>query len=225
MRGRLLACSAGTCAALASVTGKLATGHLSWLTSLVTGQYFWHLALLVRILLIGCTVALNGVMWTTFVEAMQFLNSSEASVLNVGTNILLSGALGWLLFGETVSAGWWCGASLIVSGVTLMHSVDGAGTETKKVSWSSDGGMLPWSNYSPILCMGMKTCGSDELSQNLHVWTWKSRPKFPSWPRFGSTKEHTQWSVQYVYNITFWHETEKRSKNIYKSIHYISIGC
>nr|CAB3267100.1 transmembrane protein 42-like [Phallusia mammillata] len=121
MRGHALACAAGLCAALASVTGKFATGDMENMPLIPN---HWILNLIFRLLFITCTLALNSVMWTFFVESMQHLNSAEASVLNVGCNILLSGVLGWFCFGESVPAIWWCGASLIVTGIAVMHTAE-----------------------------------------------------------------------------------------------------
>ena len=65
-------------------------------------------------------VLLNSVMWTVFVESMQHLGSSEAMVVNIGSNILLSAVCGWLFFGEILTTNWWFGATLIICGMAML---------------------------------------------------------------------------------------------------------
>lgn len=133
MQGRFKACCAGLCAALASVTGKLIT--VSYVDVSSDSTVSFAAATVFRATFLGATIFLNGAMWTMFVEAMQALNSAEATVLNLGCNIIFSAAIGWLIFDEKFSVLWWIGATLIVTGIAFIQFTSGdASLKTKKVT-------------------------------------------------------------------------------------------
>ena len=129
MKGHILAASAGVCGSLASITGKL-IGYRIWFLEGCTAtfqkatqeDFCWYTVFVFQI---GCfllTLLLNSVMWTMFVESMQSLGSSEAMVINIGTNILISAFCGWLFFAEKLTFVWWIGATMIVSGNAVLLS-------------------------------------------------------------------------------------------------------
>ncbi|CAK8681078.1 unnamed protein product [Clavelina lepadiformis] len=127
MNGYITATMAGFCAALASTTGKLMSqGEITMEFFVNVGEFeqnfCWTLVWTLRLVFLLMTIVLNGLMWTFFVESMQTLSSSVAMVVNVGTNILMSAAIGWFLFNERVSIIWWIGASLIISGMAIVYS-------------------------------------------------------------------------------------------------------
>ncbi|CAM9105951.1 unnamed protein product [Pylaiella littoralis] len=75
--------------------------------------------------LVGMFLA-NAVMLSTFIKALQMSGSTVATVTNFATNFLLSGVSGRIVFGERLTVLWFCGASLVVSGVVLL--IGGTGT-------------------------------------------------------------------------------------------------
>ncbi|XP_078483331.1 transmembrane protein 42-like [Ciona intestinalis] len=125
-----LAIGAGVFGAFASVCGKLGA-HQSILHDVCVngglymqgnGEICWTISLILRAVFVLLTLALNGVMWSLFIESMQTLATSEAVVLNTGSNILTSALIGKLLFGDKLSVIWWVGATLIVTGMAVLQS-------------------------------------------------------------------------------------------------------
>lgn len=141
MRSQVLAMCAGCLGAMASVTGKLGMSgvHVNMICQAITHYFYAFInneelldaeeiyvtevaAAIIRGLLLLLTFALNALMWTLFMESMQTLNSGEAVVLNTGTNILISAIFGTLIFGETLSGIWWCGATVIIIGMAVLQT-------------------------------------------------------------------------------------------------------
>ena len=127
MKGHILASMAGVCGSLASLTGKLIGYRETFFQActkifenFMSYSFCWYSVTFVQLLFLLMTLLLNSIMWTTFVESMQFLTASEAMVINIGSNILLSAFCGWLFFAEKLSLLWWIGALLIVCGITVL---------------------------------------------------------------------------------------------------------
>ncbi|GAB0095701.1 Transmembrane protein 42 [Sergentomyia squamirostris] len=113
----MFAVLAGFCAAGASVFGKLS----SYVESQdLHGWTLWIICIIVMILL-------NALVWTFFVKALHSSSggSVEATVVSSGTNYLTSAMIGWLVFGEATSLMWWCGITLILTGIILVSSDPG----------------------------------------------------------------------------------------------------
>ena len=129
MKGEILAMMAGICGSLASISGKL-IGYrmefsqicLKFIESSSSDTSCWYLVSVVQALFVLLTIMLNSIMWTIFVESMQYLTTSEAMVINIGSNILLSALCGWLIFAEILSSTWWVGAVFIVCGISVLLS-------------------------------------------------------------------------------------------------------
>ena len=86
----------------------------------------------------------NALMWTTFTKALQGASSTvEITVTNSSANLFFTvstlepkeqlqkshvyssppqAVLGNAVFGETLSLQWWLGASIIVTGLIIIHS-------------------------------------------------------------------------------------------------------
>ena len=62
----------------------------------------------------------NACMTTAYLRSMQHLPSLQATVLSLSANILVSGALGRLLFREPLALTWLLGAGCIICGVALI---------------------------------------------------------------------------------------------------------
>lgn len=131
MKGSILAALAGICGALASLTGKLIGYRTTYIqtctnysdsTSITVDCEWlcWYFAGALQAVFVILTLILNSVMWTVFVESMQYLGSSEAMVLNIGTNIFVSAMCGWLFFAEHLTITWWLGACFIISGLSVL---------------------------------------------------------------------------------------------------------
>lgn len=100
---------AGTSAALASAVGKVAfDGARSWGARAVGVLMLLALnAMLFRFTALGMDKASAAVQVTALVSAANFV---------------LSGFLGWSMFGESLSIQWCAGAALMVIGVWLLSS-------------------------------------------------------------------------------------------------------
>lgn len=112
MKGYILSSLAGCCGAFASLTGKLITSQL------IEGQWIW----LARVVLLSLTLLLNAVMWTLFVEAMQYLSASQSLLVNTAGNIFLSAFIGHMFFNEVINFTWSLGATFIVIGLSILVS-------------------------------------------------------------------------------------------------------
>lgn len=148
--GQILAIGAGLCAACASVCAKLAVTSdvvLEMCQSLlhliaadrqtmsksanqrssaqqnVWTDYCVPLALSLRVFCFSLVFMFNAVMWTMYVKSLQKCSSVIATVTNTASNFFFTALSGWLLFGESLSLTWWCGAAFIIAGLLLI-SVD-----------------------------------------------------------------------------------------------------
>ncbi|KAI9209535.1 uncharacterized protein BJ171DRAFT_576326 [Polychytrium aggregatum] len=135
-----LALLAGLCGALASVSAKLASLSsptsslvhsalcLAFNTAKACAQdgseglvYYIDLERALR-LLSGASVLLwNALMWMSFTKALCLSSSSvQATVASTAANLCGSAVVGQILFRDSLSLQWWCGASLVVVGTMLM---------------------------------------------------------------------------------------------------------
>eukprot|EP00898_Chlorokybus_atmophyticus_P005891 jgi/Chlat1/6302/Chrsp44S09055 len=104
---------AGVLGALASVLGKLA------------GTLFpdkdTNAKVVLSVVLYAAVVGCNVLMWSVHVRGLASLPSLQATAINFASNFLAGGALGMLLFHETLPLKWWLGASCISLGVLLLN--------------------------------------------------------------------------------------------------------
>jgi hypothetical protein len=68
----------------------------------------------------------NGLMLVLFSRSLRYLTSLQASAASIATNIVMTGQLGRLVFGETVNVSWWIGASTIVIGTFFIKKQEGS---------------------------------------------------------------------------------------------------
>ncbi|KAL9976047.1 hypothetical protein ACROYT_G013281 [Oculina patagonica] len=134
MLGFVHAVSAGFCAALASTCAKLAMSpeiqRKFWcdflLQSLLDGDTLSSacqtIVIIARVSSFLLVFFFNALMWTLFVKSLRGSSSSAtATVTNTGSNFICTALLGFLLFGEALSARWWLGTSLILTGLVLIQ--------------------------------------------------------------------------------------------------------
>ncbi|XP_076470148.1 uncharacterized protein LOC143300398 [Babylonia areolata] len=139
-RGVYMALIAGFCAAFASIFAKTAVSEdgahnvaslLSYLAKSVNSHLhrvlFGHDMIVLTLLVIRGTGVLgifasNALMWICFSKALQLCSSSVvATVTNTAANFFFTACVSWLLFEETLPVLWWCGSSLILAGLLLVH--------------------------------------------------------------------------------------------------------
>jgi uncharacterized membrane protein len=107
---------AGACAAMSSVFGKMVV--ISELPS-INNTY---MNAIIRLACFSMTFVMNTFMWAAFSRSLRSAqSSSHATVINSASNFCLTAVLGWGLFGERLTTGWWLGAALILGGSYLVH--------------------------------------------------------------------------------------------------------
>ncbi|XP_068698033.1 transmembrane protein 42-like [Montipora capricornis] len=131
MIGFVPALSAGFCAALASLSAKLAMSpgiqKRFWcdfvLQNVFRDNFLCQSVVIAsRLFSFILVFIFNALMWTLFVKSLRgSVSSATATVTNTGSNFISTAILGCLLFGETLSMRWWFGTSLILTGLTLVH--------------------------------------------------------------------------------------------------------
>ncbi|KAL4234786.1 hypothetical protein ACF0H5_006428 [Mactra antiquata] len=125
--GLCLAVIAGTMAALASISAKLAvTADIVHDLCLQFSQeiniFCDSISLLVRCLCVGGIFLFNALMWTFYTKSLQFCPSTvEATITNTGANFIVSAIFGLTIFGEKLSFQWWIGSCLILVGLMLIN--------------------------------------------------------------------------------------------------------
>ncbi|XP_072169387.1 uncharacterized protein [Diadema setosum] len=129
--GLVLAVSAGVCAASASLCAKLAMSgdEMKDLCSRnVEDVKLEHMpschviTTVLRVAVFALVFVFNGLMWTLFTKSMQLCRSSlHATMTNSSSNLIFSGIMGKLLFGERLSLRWWFGVSLIILGLLMVN--------------------------------------------------------------------------------------------------------
>ena len=113
------ACISGSLAAVSSAAGKATFKALER-----AGSEHWAARGGVAALGLAALAALNGAMLSFFLVAMQESGSARATVLNATVNFALSGALGFLLYGEELNSTWLLGSTLMLCGVVLLAPRD-----------------------------------------------------------------------------------------------------
>ncbi|CAG7659324.1 unnamed protein product [Allacma fusca] len=141
-RGLTLALTSGVFASLAGTFGKFAmtSSETVWMCEVLSEMYSGYLpshnymfcseaAIYLQILAFIMMIAMNAVMWTTFVKALRNCKTSlEATVTNTAANFFSSALVGQLIFGESVSLLWWLGTLLIIFGLALMNYSQNGGS-------------------------------------------------------------------------------------------------
>ncbi|KAK6174775.1 hypothetical protein SNE40_017988 [Patella caerulea] len=127
-KGILLSLSAGTMAALASVSAKLATSSeadkLSKFILLIDDSKPIEqdsVTLVIRVISVCGIFLCNALMWTLFTKSLQHLPSLHATITNTAANFLVSAIIGKVLFGEVLELLWWIGSLFILLGLLLIH--------------------------------------------------------------------------------------------------------
>ncbi|XP_063951397.1 transmembrane protein 42-like [Lytechinus pictus] len=129
--GLILSVCAGVCAATASLCAKLAMSgeevaeFCSYLHEIMQSDLVppcSMIAFAMRIGVFSLIFIFNGLMWTLFTKSMQLCPASlHATMTNSSSNLIFSGLMGQLLFGETLSLKWWFGVSLIIVGLFFVN--------------------------------------------------------------------------------------------------------
>ncbi|RYO79432.1 hypothetical protein DL766_006864 [Monosporascus sp. MC13-8B] len=142
----VFAVASGACAAFNGVFAKLTTNDLttdlargiSRVLGLKTSEGI--IEILVRCVFFGLNLALNGVMWTLFTQALARGHSAtQVSIMNTSTNFMITALLGLLIFAESLPSLWWLGAAMLVAGNVIIGRKDEG---TKDDDKSADDGPL-----------------------------------------------------------------------------------
>ncbi|KAG6088106.1 hypothetical protein E4U15_006755 [Claviceps sp. LM218 group G6] len=127
----LYAMASGACAAFNGVFAKLTTTSLtSTLSSSIA--HLLHLPgyhnafeVLIRGIFFALNLTFNGIMWTLFTKALaKGTSTTQVSVLNTGTNFVVTALLGLVIFSEALPPMWWAGAGLLVVGNVVVGRKD-----------------------------------------------------------------------------------------------------
>ncbi|KAJ1819625.1 hypothetical protein LPJ56_001539 [Coemansia sp. RSA 2599] len=127
----------GAFAALGSVSAKLAVAQqTSTLTQFIlqvlpkTQTNARALAVISRVMMLGCIAFCNFFMWLFFTKALRFGDSTpRVMMLQTISNFAVTAVCGVYLFGDALSLQWWGGASLIAVGLVLLNSEKNDGFE------------------------------------------------------------------------------------------------
>ncbi|CAL1527953.1 unnamed protein product [Lymnaea stagnalis] len=136
LKGIIFAIEAGSCAAMASVSAKLAASSetaislskmaISWAEQIIPLEflhYEYEVAIILRVAGISGIFLFNALMWVLFTKSMHLCSSAlEATAFNTSSNFITTAIIGKLLFGEHLSLLWYLGSSLIIFGLTILHS-------------------------------------------------------------------------------------------------------
>lgn len=99
----------------------LPQSRCEWLSS-------WALCLT----LLATMLALNSLALTFLLRSMHASSTVRATTVTSSLSFALSGACGWLFFGETLPSQWMLGILIVMGGVALMQSdSDPAATKVK----------------------------------------------------------------------------------------------
>ncbi|KAH6672683.1 hypothetical protein F5X68DRAFT_42017 [Plectosphaerella plurivora] len=127
----VLAIASGGCAAFNGVFAKLTTTEL---TSTISKALSSALGLesieeafeyALRAGFFACNLIFNGIMWTLFTKALAQGNSTtQVSIINTGSNFVVTALLGFIIFSENLPPLWWLGAALLVAGNVIVGRKD-----------------------------------------------------------------------------------------------------
>uniref|UniRef100_A0A2C9LRG1 EamA domain-containing protein n=1 Tax=Biomphalaria glabrata TaxID=6526 RepID=A0A2C9LRG1_BIOGL len=145
-KGIILAVEAGICAAMASVSAKLAVSsssarELAALVCYSVKNIFEHqvevlslyeVMLTVRLISVLGIFVFNALMWVLFTKSMHQCSSTlEATTFNLSSNFISTAIVGNLLFGENLNSVWFVGSLFIIVGLTIVHRSSDDITSTK----------------------------------------------------------------------------------------------
>ncbi|BBN06781.1 hypothetical protein MPTK1_3g23850 [Marchantia polymorpha subsp. ruderalis] len=111
------ACAAGACAATSAIMAKLASPLERW-------DF--------KVACYAIVVLCNVSMWSLYVRSLTALSSLQATVVNFGSNFLLSGLAGFLIFSEPAHFEWFAGAGFILAGIWVISNA-GEELQAKKM--------------------------------------------------------------------------------------------
>jgi hypothetical protein len=70
-------------------------------------------------------------MWTLFTKALAQGNSTtQVSIINTGSNFVVTALLGFIIFSENLPPLWWLGAALLVAGNVIVGRKDETATSS-----------------------------------------------------------------------------------------------
>ncbi|KAJ3022774.1 hypothetical protein HKX48_005250 [Thoreauomyces humboldtii] len=136
----LLSVLAGCCASLASVFSKVAAAPAGGAIAIGGAKLcallyetdrigeeacIENIGLVLRVTLIILTILANIGMWALFTRALSSAPSSAlVTTASSGTQAVLAGVLGAMLFGDTapLKFQWWAGIACVVAGAAMVHS-------------------------------------------------------------------------------------------------------
>lgn len=117
----------GVFGALASIAGKLALSDSFLLmeVNVMCSLYFDGsvcpiILLMCRMGLFGLMLLLNATMVASFLKSMERNASVTVTVLSTGSNYVVTGFLGRLIFDERLGSWWLVGSTLICFGMCLI---------------------------------------------------------------------------------------------------------
>lgn len=133
----LMSIASGALAAIAAGLGKVALSSNSTAPKIISENCDWVLEtytgfganhyhcdvvvpIIVRLLVFLLMMYLNALMLSLFLKALGMHGSLDVVVLNSSINFVLTGLIGQLVFGESVSRYWAVGITLIAIGIALI---------------------------------------------------------------------------------------------------------
>jgi len=132
--GPLYAIQAGSCAAMASVSAKLAVSselseEIVDISHIYIQKYLLpnllgknELMVIVRFGGVAGIFLFNALMWVLFTKSMHVCSSTlEATAFNTASNFFFTAVLGSLLLKEHLSFQWCLGSVLMMCGLILLH--------------------------------------------------------------------------------------------------------
>jgi multidrug transporter EmrE-like cation transporter len=135
-----LAAIAGLFAATGGLFAKLSTGEAIWIDRVC--HYFSSSSDVCSVIKYGLRASMFVLMLlvnsfgTGFqMSAMAATSSGIATVINTGSNLIVTALYGMMIFNEQLSIQWYIGATFIAVGISIISTVDSA--EQKLVT--SDG--------------------------------------------------------------------------------------
>lgn len=129
MSGNKEAFFCGIAGAVGSLCGKLALSENSTketCSALLSdgnfqlGVYCTGISFVLRALFFFSMLACNAFMLSNFLIALEKKGSLMVVVVSSSTNIIMTGFIGQIIFGEDVGDNWYAGASVISIGVALI---------------------------------------------------------------------------------------------------------
>ncbi|TQS39132.1 hypothetical protein Golomagni_00343 [Golovinomyces magnicellulatus] len=112
--------------ALYSTTSDLTT---QWVDEIVGNfgleEFQLSVEIINRLIFFVLNLILNGIMWTLFTRALaRGTSTTRVSILNTTSNFMMTAALGWVIFSETLPALWFVGAAFLIVGNVIIGRGD-----------------------------------------------------------------------------------------------------